>query len=215
MPKRRNVGSVDFECPNCGREYHRTLWEDVEDGCVGAIASDVVVCECGAQLLCADDYDGFDVYWLNKRKFEEKRWKLWLQTKPHIQPIFGQYYDLIRVPHGHLPVGKVFLWRRLPIPVREIRDDKYFRCPICGETSFFKVSQFDCIICWSKREEQRQQLCRRDNDAWLRLSMRYAAEKVRFERSEYFRRFWKQLECLVLPLLVLAGKAWYVRSMRS
>lgn len=200
MTKRRNVGSVEFECPNCGCGFHSTLWEDVEgDGCVGAVASDVVVCKCGAEVFCADDFDDVHVFWLNKREFEEKRCKLWLQTKPHIRPVFGRYYDLVRVPHGHVPVGKVWLWRSFPLLVREIRDDKFFKCPECGHSEFFKNESW-CRCCGVQNPEF-------DWEA-----MRRRAQNRR--RRAYFRNLAKQVEVLVLPVLAFCGLAWYVRSER-
>ncbi|MEM1589998.1 MAG: hypothetical protein QW175_06240 [Candidatus Bathyarchaeia archaeon] len=111
------------------------------------------------------------------------------QHLTRLRPIDGYYYDLIRVPHGHIPVPKVKLWSRLPLPIKEFRDERYYRCPSCGQPSFFKIL-FTCDECWK--------------DNWRLLGYRKA------ERRDYFRQFWKRLEYLLLPVLVLTGKAWYV-----
>jgi predicted RNA-binding Zn-ribbon protein involved in translation (DUF1610 family) len=197
--KRKNVGSVDFNCPNCGRGYHRTLWEHVEPGSddeeFGGFVSAYVDCRCGAKLLVGDSGEDCSVYWLNKAEMQQRAW---LKLKTKIRPGQGLYYDLIQVPHGHVPVGKVFLWKRFPLLVREFRDNSYFKCPECGAPSFFKVN-YQCPICDDGRD---------DEHGWLRPKFR------RRERRDYFRKFLKDLEVLVLPVLALMGKAWYVRSER-
>lgn len=104
----------------------------------------------------------------------------------------GRYYDLIKVPHGHIPTPLVNLWSNFPIPVKERRGWDYYYCRFCGTPSFFKG------IC-------RQ--CEYDFE-WDMLASYYQKKK----RREYFRKLWKRLEYLYLPLLVLTGKAWYVRS---
>lgn len=55
----------------------------------------------------------------------------------------GGYFDLIRVPHGHIPVGKVFwLWRKKKIQVREIRGYDYFSCPVCSTPNFYRACSY-------------------------------------------------------------------------
>ena len=72
-PPRKKVGDCDFTCPNCGREHHRTLWEEQDDPEEGMnlIHADAK-CRCGALLLVADDMEHFNVYWLNKQKMKAK-----------------------------------------------------------------------------------------------------------------------------------------------
>ena len=79
---RKKAGDVDFDCPNCGKSLHRTLWASAteidEDG---ELTYDFIhaeaKCGCGAALLIADDYESFGVYWLNKKEmtqdYTEKR----------------------------------------------------------------------------------------------------------------------------------------------
>ncbi len=190
--KRRNVGDVDFECPNCGREYHRTLWEEIEDdGLGGPVTSDAVACKCGAVLFCADDYENVNVYWLNKREMREMTRNYILKSKIKLRPAVGLYYDLIRVPHGHVPVGKVWLWKRFPLLIKQVRDDKFFKCSQCGSPSFFKTNHCPNCTCWFHPN---------------RLHI--------LARRDYFRNLAKSLEILVLPVLALLGKAWYVHSER-
>lgn len=67
-PPRKKVGDCDFDCPNCNRELHRTLWreqdkDDLECGFVHADAK----CRCGAHILVADDLESFKVFWLNEK----------------------------------------------------------------------------------------------------------------------------------------------------
>ena len=200
--KRKNVGSVDFHCPNCGRGYHRTLWEHVEPGSddeeFGGFVSAYVDCRCGAKLLAGDSGEECEIYWLNKAEMQQRAW---LKLKPKIRPRQGLYYDLVRVPHGHIPVSKIFLWKRFPLLVREIRGDKYFSCPECGMPSFFKVDVCcrGCAARGLNRWSVGENILRR----WENRS-----------RRDYFRRLLKDLEVLVLPVLALSGSAWYVRSDR-
>jgi hypothetical protein len=112
-----------------------------------------------------------------------------------LRPIDGYYYDLIRVPHGHIPVPKANLWSHLPLPIKEFRDECYYRCPSCGEPSFFKI-QYVCDECFEDLDDIEQYY--------------YKCFRVRMERRDYFRSFWKRIEYLLLPILVLTGKAWYV-----
>lgn len=73
---RKEVGKVDFECPNCADMIHETVWEDVwevdEDGNLfydGPQATSI--CDCGASLLVAWQPDGeAELYWLNKEKMQ-------------------------------------------------------------------------------------------------------------------------------------------------
>jgi len=117
-----------------------------------------------------------------------------------IRPRDGHYYDLIRVPHGHIPVPLIRLWKDLPIPVKDLRTHDYYHCPVCGKPSFFKIN----YMCWD---------CEREfewGDDWID---EYAYKQYRKkQRREYFRNIWKKLEYLILPFLVLIGKAWYVIS---
>jgi hypothetical protein len=111
-----------------------------------------------------------------------------------LRPIDGNYYDLIRVPHGHIPVPKANLWSHLPLPIKEFRDERFYRCPNCGLPSFFKI-QYMCDECFE------------DDD----LIKQYSdSRRIQAERRDYFRSFWKRIEYLLLPMLVLTGKAWYV-----
>jgi len=69
--KLRKVGEIDFNCPNCGRSFHRVLWRHL-DPCddeplhIAAYAS----CPCGAKLMAAFDMHDFLVYWLNQEEME-------------------------------------------------------------------------------------------------------------------------------------------------
>lgn len=200
----QRIGAVRFECPWCGRRHRRVLYAPEEP--IDVEFGDVLVgppctrftCACGADLLIIGDPEDFDVIWCNKKLM---LLRTWLRSKPKIRPRQGGYYDLVRVPHGHIPVTKLRLWRRLPIPVREIRGDDYFRCPECGSPSFFKID-ISCRNCAA-----------RGSDSWL-LGESILQRWQNRDRRDYFRMFLKRLECLVLPVLVLAGKAWYVRSER-
>jgi ribosomal protein L37E len=108
----------------------------------------------------------------------------------------GRYYDLILVPHGHIPVSKIKVWRNFPLLCKEQRTESYFHCPTCGSPSFFKVKG-SCEECSYFGNEEA---------SWKRFRLR--------ERREYFRRLCKDIEALVLPFLAFFGKAWYVRSER-
>jgi len=118
-----------------------------------------------------------------------------------IRPKNCRYYDLIHVPHGHIPAPKANLWSSLPLPVKQERGLMY-HCPVCGEPSFFKI-RYMCQGCRMEYEW---------GDDWID---EYAYKKYRKkQRREYFRNIWKRLEYLFLPVLVLLGKAWYIRSER-
>ena len=113
----------------------------------------------------------------------------------------GLYYDLIRIPHGHIPAPKVKFWKSLPIPIKGTRTQDTFHCPWCGRPSFFKV--FDqCRVCDWEQED--------DWETWKFNEARYQ-KRLKREKG---RKRWKRLECALLPLLVLFGKAWYMRSAR-
>lgn len=106
------------------------------------------------------------------------------------------YYDLIKTPHGHIPAPKVKVWSWLPIPISGYRNDFTFSCPCCGSPSFFKL--WDC--------------CR---ECEYYGGYQYDAEKWKLKRRrEKWRNRWKQLEYAILPLLVLFGKASYLRTTR-
>ena len=111
----------------------------------------------------------------------------------------GLYYDLIRVPHGHIPAPKTNLWSHFPIPVKEFRDYGFFHCPECGRPSFFSINGM-CMDC----EEEMSYL--QDEEIWRR--------GMRRRRRKYFKGLLKRIEYLILPFLVLTGKAWYVHSER-
>jgi len=116
-----------------------------------------------------------------------------------IRPRDGHYYDLIRVPHGHIPVPLIRLWKDLPIPVKDVRTHDYYHCPICGSPSFYKID----YACWDCESEAVY-------DEYLDRLIERRWQRKR--RKEYFRNIWKKLEYLILPFLVLVGKAWYVIS---
>jgi hypothetical protein len=118
-----------------------------------------------------------------------------------IQPKNVRYYDLIRVPSGHIPAPLIRLWSSLPIPVKQIRTETLYRCPICGEPSFFKIR----YACWEC------EIYMDDNQEFQKSVMRYYRRRL---RREYFRNILKKIEQLILPFLILIGKAWYVRSPR-
>ena len=72
----KDVGEVDFDCPNCGTSLHETVyehaWEVDEDGTItydGPQATSQ--CKCGSSLLVAWQPDGeAELYWLNKKKMQ-------------------------------------------------------------------------------------------------------------------------------------------------
>jgi hypothetical protein len=105
----------------------------------------------------------------------------------------GLYYDLIRIPHGHIPAPKVKFWKNLKIPIKGMRTGDTFHCPNCGASSFFKVFGH-CRQCYHWKE----------TEDILKQSLRH----------ERWRKRWKQLEYIILPLLVFFGKAWYMKSER-
>lgn len=72
---RKRAGEVNFDCPNCGKHLHRTIWgtatEIDEDG---ELTYDFFAaqakCRCGAAILVAEtDYEGgLERFWLNKKE---------------------------------------------------------------------------------------------------------------------------------------------------
>jgi len=110
------------------------------------------------------------------------------------QPRNGNYYDLVRIPHGHIPAPRVKFWSWLPIPIKGQRTYNTFHCPICGSPSFFKV-RGHCEDCGPIYDDDEQQ--------WKNWA-----------KKEDVRNRWKRLEEILLPLLVLLGKAWYMPSDR-
>jgi len=71
--KLRKVGEIDFNCPNCGRSFHRALWEhvdDPDDDLYTPLIAAYAQCQCGASLMCADNMENFAVYWLNRKEME-------------------------------------------------------------------------------------------------------------------------------------------------
>ena len=200
----RKIGSVGFSCPWCEKWHRVHLYEfsdkepdDYGDVLVGPPANRLT-CKCGADLLVIGEPEDFDVVWCNKEKMQLEAW---LKLKPKIRSRIGNYYDLIRVPHGHIPVSKIVLWKRFPLLVREIRGDKYFMCPECGNNSFFK-SDICCRVCAAHGKA-----------SWF-VGENILRRWQNRDRRDYFRRFLKNLEVLMLPVLALLGKAWYVRSER-
>lgn len=218
--KFHNIGAISFNCANCGKYHKVKLSQEVPSGKRDLFNDDPVddflgppsnriLCTCGADLLIlgnAECLEDFDVIWCNKKEMFQA---LVLKAKPVMTAARGLYYDLIRVPHGHVPVGKVWLWRRFPLLVKEFRGESYFKCAECGAKSFFKESPGRCQNCNSRlyfgfspnvRDKARNILF---------------AKSMRLARRDYFRRFLKDLEVLTLPVLALAGKAWYIRSERT
>ena len=119
-----------------------------------------------------------------------------------VQPKNGRYYDLIHVPHGHIPTPMTNLWSSLPIPIKQTRDAQFYFCPECGEPSFFKIN-YMCNWC---EEDYSWNLSEWQEVAWRRYERR--------RRRKYFKEIFKRIEYLFLPIHVLLGKAWYVQSVR-
>ena len=75
-PPRKKVGECTFDCPNCGIEHSRVLWQEREidfEGKlspVGLVHADAT-CSCGAQILVADDLESLKLFWLNEYKMKE------------------------------------------------------------------------------------------------------------------------------------------------
>lgn len=128
-----------------------------------------------------------------KELFEMSKWGI--ISCPTAKPEKGRYYDLIKVPHGHIPVSQIKLWSKLLIPIKAFRGYGYFRCPECDSPSFFRLI-FDCGCCGAFMEGGYKRFLRR-------------------QRRRYFKGILKRLESLILPILVFTGKAYYVRSERT
>ena len=73
VEKRRKIGDCTFNCPNCGKEHYRVIWEDKwedEDEWSGFEHADAL-CSCGAQILISVQPDGeTGLYWLNEKKMK-------------------------------------------------------------------------------------------------------------------------------------------------
>lgn len=127
----------------------------------------------------------------------------------------GDYYDLIEVPHGHIPVPLLFrLWKYLPIPEGRQRDRKFYSCPECGRFSFFKIEKWcrNCDIdleCWydENYEYDRRMKEKKYGEMVVHWQNR--------EKKEIMRLKWKRLEHLILPILLLIGKIKYNKSKES
>ena len=111
------------------------------------------------------------------------------------------YYDLIKIPHGHIPAPMVEFWKWLPIPVVGKRTSKTFYCPNCGCSSFFKAN-YSCESCREYYEDT--------EESYKRWNKRYEQRRKREKK----RARWKNIEYAILPLLILTGKAGYLRSIR-
>lgn len=120
------------------------------------------------------------------------------------RPKDGKYYDLVKLPHGHIPAPLIRLWSSIPLPVKAIRDEYYYCCPECGEPSFFKIN----YMCWQCQDFYEYNCGQKVfNNAWRRHKRR--------KRRKYFKEILKKIEYLVLPILALVGKAYYVESKRG
>lgn len=206
----KKVEHVGFSCPWCGKWHRVSLSQEIpakpdpyDDFLIGP-PSNRITCKCGADLLILGPAEDFDVIWCNKKKMIGAAW---LRPEPFLRPRQGLYYDLVRVPHGHVPTSKVWLWRRFPLLVKEFRGDTYFKCPECGAGSFFKASG-RCQSCGWK-------IAGLSPKAWAKAETNRIYRLLKRERRDYFRRFLKDLEVLFLPVLALTGNAWYVRSERT
>ena len=110
------------------------------------------------------------------------------------QPKNSNYYDLVRIPHGHIPAPRIRFWAWLPIPIKGMRTWNTFYCPTCGSPSFFKARGY-CDSCGPDFDDNEQM--------WKSL-----------KKKEAVRNRWKRFEEIILPLLILLGKAWYMPSER-
>jgi len=74
---RKDVGEVWFDCPNCYKEHHETIYEDAwevdeEGNLTYDCPTATTVCDCGASILVAWQPDGQgELYWLNKKKMQD------------------------------------------------------------------------------------------------------------------------------------------------
>lgn len=112
-----------------------------------------------------------------------------------VNPRDASYYDLVRTPSGHTPAPKLRFWKWLSVPVKELRDNNTFTCPRCGEGSFFKT--------WTYCDNCNEYL------DWNEYPNTYDSKR------EKRRRLLKDIECAILPILLLFGKAWYMPSIRG
>jgi len=108
----------------------------------------------------------------------------------------ANYYDLVRIPHGHIPAPMIKFWDWLLIPVKGQRDYSTFHCNICGSSNFFKQG-YGCNDCGGSYPGMD------DENDWKNNQLK-----------EKTRKKWKHLEHAILPLLILFGKAWYMPSVR-
>ena len=74
---RHKVGVVTFNCPNCGKELTRTVWEHAtewDEETKEVTEFDHVAaharCSCDAEILVADDGEHMGVYWLNEKQMK-------------------------------------------------------------------------------------------------------------------------------------------------
>lgn len=120
-----------------------------------------------------------------------------------LKPKNGAYYDLIHLPHGHIPVPRCNFWSSFPIPLKDYRDENYYRCPECKTPSFYQITD----MCWE---------CQTFYDQYYSeiQFLQAQARTQRRQRRRYFKRFLKTIEYWLLPFLVLLGKAWYVKAIR-
>jgi hypothetical protein len=107
----------------------------------------------------------------------------------------ARYYDLIELPHGHIPAPKIKFWRKVPIPIGRPRNENFFQCFTCGESSFFKT--FSCGWC----------------EGYGGCDSDYQAYK-KYHKREKSRMRWKKVEYAILPLLLLFDKVRYNQSTR-
>jgi len=113
---------------------------------------------------------------------EVKQRRLRLKAKLQgqaVQPCMGRYYDLLHLPHGHLPVPMLKRWRHFPIPTQHIRDEYFYSCPVCGEPSFFRENPC-CQECWGLYGEP-------SRSDWLTRRMN------RNRRKNYFKNMRKRI----------------------
>jgi len=124
------------------------------------------------------------------------------------------YYDLIRLPHGHWPAPMLFfLWKYLPIPRGKPRDDSFYKCHECGRNSFFKILRW-CDIC-----ESELQNCYDSEFNWDKLKYEDKKEKLNNNYQKRLKRenkrfLLKKIEHIFLPILLLFGKVKYNKSTR-
>jgi len=109
----------------------------------------------------------------------------------------AKYYDLVRIPHGHIPAPMIKFWGWLPIPIKGKRDWNTFCCPVCGQGSFYKID-YMCRECeqWYDDDEAQYQ---------------YYLKRMKKQKH---RKLLKKIEHGLLPILVLFGKVWYMPSVR-